>query len=461
MKVILIVMDTLRASHMSCYGYPRDTTPRLDELAGEGVLLERCLTQTAHTMPAFTTIVTGQRPFTHGIVGTLYAHPDEPDQVLGDTHPVLAEQFRNAGWLTAAFDKLLDFGCVPKWFARGYDFYVNTSPRGRHCSQVRGEDINARLLPWLRTSAREDFFLFVHYWDAHQAYNQPEPYRSLHSGGPRPARQVIDGRGYVPTWGWEDRLPQERMNYLDLYDGAISYGDSCIGAVVDALRELDAYDDAWIFFTADHGEDMEEHNAPFEHREPYEATCHVPLIVKPPADASLPRGSRIASMVGHIDLMPTILEVASLPSPPAMDGVSLLPLMRGDEQNAHEYLFLHGGACKEGGVWVCPELAVTDERWKLIRRRRVKISASQNQLDTTGLSAPANQNARREPMKRVGYFNTLPLLELYDLCADPYETTDVSSEHPAQVARLGEKLDCYILTNPLRWDGGAMNCPTS
>ena len=453
MKVILIVMDTLRADHMSCYGYCRSTTPRLDELAGDGVLFERCLTQTAHTMPAFTTIMTGQTPFTHGIVGTLYAHPDEPDQVLSDTHPVLAEQFRNAGWLTAAFDNLLDFGCVPKWFARGYDYYVDTSPRGQHCSQVLGQQINARLLPWLRTYAREDFFLFVHYWDAHQAYNQPEPYRSLHRDGPRPPREEVKGRGYLPAWGWEDRLPQERVDYVGLYDGAISYGDACISAVVNALQELGAYDDAWIFFTADHGEDMEEHHAPFEHREPYEAACHVPLIVKPPAEAQPRPGSRIAPMVGHIDLMPTILELASLPTPPGMDGVSLLPLVRGEVQRVHEYLFLHGGACKERGVWVCPELAVTDGRWKLIRRRRANIDPSQHRLDSACLSAPPDPKQRQEPMGRVDYFNTLPLQELYDLAADPCETTDLSSSCPSEAARLGEELDSYISANPRRWGG--------
>jgi len=453
MRIILIVMDTLRADHVGCYGYCRNTTPRVDELAADGLLFERCLSQTAHTMPTFTTIMTGQTPLTHGIVGTLWAHPDEPDQVLSDTHPVLAEQFRNAGTLTAGFDNLLDFGCVPKWFARGYDFYVNTTPLGKHCSQVMAEQINARLLPWLEAYSAQDFFLFVHYWDAHQRYNQPEPYRSIHADGPRPPRDEIKARGYYPTWGWEERLPSERVDYLDLYDGAISYGDAQIGAVLDKLRERNAYDDAWIFFTADHGEDMEEHHAPFEHREPYESTCHVPLIIKPPRQSGFSPGTRLAPIVGHIDLMPTILDLASLPRQDNMDGVSLLPLMHGEVAKAHDCLFLHGGACKQRGVWICPEIAVTDERWKLIRRHRVTIDPAQPRGDTTGLAAPPGLGQRRSATGRVDYFNTLPLLELYDLASDPYETTDVHSAEPGQAARLGERLERYLKTNTRRWDG--------
>jgi len=451
MKVVLIVMDTLRADHMGCYGYCRDTTPRLDELAAEGLLFERCLSQTAHTMPTFTTIMTGQMPFTHGIVATLWAHPDEPDQVLPDAHPVLAEQFRKAGRLTAAFDNLLDFGCVPKWFARGYDYYVNTTPVGKHCSQVLGEQINARLVPWLETHANEFSFLFVHYWDAHQAYNQPEPYRSMHTGGPRPARQEIGGRGYLPTWGWEERLPAERIDYVSLYDGDISYGDACVGELLDTLRRLDAYDDAWIIFTADHGEDMEEHNAPFEHREPYQSACRVPLIVKPPRETDLPRRRRVAPMVGHVDLMPTILDAASLPCPAGMDGVSLVPLMRGELGKVHDFLFLHGGSCKQQGVWICPEVAVADGRWKLLRRHQVRIDPSQPRRDYQGLAAPPGRDRRAEPMGPVRHFNCLPQAELYDLAADPHETSDVSEENPGQLARLGAKLDAYLSANPRRW----------
>jgi len=451
MKIVLIVMDTLRADHLGCYGYLRDTTPHLDGLAADGLLFERCLSQTAHTMPTFTTIMTGQTAFTHGIVGTLYAHPNEPDQILDDTHPLLAQQFRNTGTLTAAFDNLLDFGCIPKWFAQGYDFYVNTAPLGKHCSQVLGEQINERLIPWLHAYGTGDYFLFVHYWDAHQAYNQPEPFRSIHQNGPRPERIEVDGRGYYPRWGWEDRLPPERIEHLNLYDGDISYGDMCVGQVLDTLREIGAYDDAWVFFTADHGEDLEQHNAPFEHREPYESTCGVPLIAKPPAAAALAPGTRIKPMVGHIDLMPTILELASLDAPEGMDGTSLVPLMHGKADKVHDYLPLDGGMCKQDDVWICPEVAVTDERWKLLRRHQVHIDPSQPLRDYAGLSAPRKSEDRQRPLGRVESFNALPQQELYDVEADPDETVNVEAQHPEHVERLGRQLDAYLARNPRRW----------
>jgi len=179
----------------------------------------------------------------------------------------------------------------------------------------------------------------------------------------------------------------------------------------------------------------------------------VPLIVKPPAASSLPRGKRISPMVGHADLMPTILEIASLPKPEGMDGVSLAPLMKGESNSAHDTLLLHGGSCKEDGVWTCPEVAVTDERWKLLRRRRVRIDPSHNPLDYVCLAAPADKEQRRRRMGRAEYFNTLPLVELYDLESDPYETTDLSTQNPTQVERLGRILSDYLARNPRRWGG--------
>ena len=144
MRILLVTIDTLRADHLSCYGYIRNTSPNLDALAKEGILFETCINQTGHTMPTFTTIMTGQYPLTHGIVSTLSANPNEPSQVIDDTTPLLAQQFRQAGYLTVAFDNLMQFGCTPGWFVRAHSQtgsgFSTACPKRSciTCLQIRG-----------------------------------------------------------------------------------------------------------------------------------------------------------------------------------------------------------------------------------------------------------------------------------------------------------------------------------
>ncbi len=454
MNFLTIVLDTQRRDHLSCYGYPRETSPTLAALAAEGLLFDNALTNTAHTMPSFTTMCTGQSPASHGIVGTLFSHPNEPDQRLDDTTPVLAEIMREAGYLTAAFDNLHDFGCFPSWFARGYHWYVNTwAPQGNHPCQVTADEINARLLPWLRQhAAAQPWYLFVHYWDPHQPYNQPEPYRSLHSGGPRLEQVEVQGRGYIPRWGWTDRLDEASLEKIDLYDGELSYVDQAIGEVIAVLREAGVYEQTVVIVTADHGEDMQEHNAPFEHREPYETTCGVPLIFKPPAEFGYRPGTRVAGLVGHHDVLPSILDLAGLEPPPDLDGRSWLPLAGGEQPSIHDTLFLTGGTLKQYGTWVAPELGIRTAEYKYIRRGTAEYQDDHSRLDLTGLNAPPwRGEPQRSDRDRVEFFNALPRRELYDLRADPGETVNIMGDEPQVAAELDERLRRYVAKNPTRF----------
>ena len=454
MKILLIAIDTLRADHLSCYGYVRQTSPNLDMLASEGILFQTCINQTAHTMPTFTTIMTGQNPLTHDIVSTLYAHPNEPGQVIDDETPLLAQQFRQADWLTAAFDNLMQFGCVPKWFARGYDFYVNTiSKKNKFVAAVLAEEINARLIPWLRMYGKEDFFLFVHYWDVHQPYNEPEPYMSLHVDGPAPAGiKTPDGRAFLPRWGWDDRLSESQRRRLAQYDGEITYCDAEIGKVIDTLKELDIYDDTCIVVTSDHGEDMEEHNAPFEHREVYEHTVHVPLIIKPAKESQLPTAKKIETLVGHIDLMPTLLDIAGLDCPASVEGVSLMPLMTSEIEPVHEHVFLHGGVIKQHGRWRSAEVGIRTQQYKYFIRGTAVLEPEHIPREIASLCAPPWRGDRNRPFTdRIDFFNNLPKEELYDLLADPCEISNITAEQPNISGELRKKLEAYIATNPERF----------
>ena len=443
MRVILVVIDTLRADHMGCYDYIRNTSPDLDALAKEGILFETCINQMAHTMPTFTTIVTGQYPLTHGIVSTLHSHPNEPSQVLDDTTPLLAQQFRQADYLTAAFDNLMQFGCVPKWFAREYDFYVNTIGRkSKFVAAVLAEEINERLIPWLRMYGKEErLFMFLHYWDTHRPYNEPEPYMSMHAGGPEPE---AEGE-FIPLWGWKDRLSDGKKKRIASYDGEITYSGVELARVFDTLKELGIYDDTWIIVTADHGEDMEEHNAPFEHAEVYEHTIHVPLIVKPAVSCSLEVGQRIPALVGHIDLMPTLLDIAGLECPASVEGKSLLPLMRGEVEQIHDHVFIHGGAVKQQGEWRSAEIGVRTEEYKYFARGTATLEVGLQHKDIAACPP------RTLPVAdRIEFLNSLPREELYHLPSNPYEIRNQIGENPPILSELRALLQSYIARNPER-----------
>ncbi len=453
MNFLIIVLDTQRRDHLGCYGYPRDTSPVLDALAEEGVVFENCVTNTAHTMPTFTTMITGQGPQTHGIVSTLYAHPNEPGQRLDDTTPVLPEMMRDGGYLTAAFDNLHDFGCYPAWFARGYHWYVNTwAPRAGHPSQVRADEINERLVPWLVANAKADpWFLFVHYWDPHQAYNQLEPYRQIHSGGPQPERMEVEGRGYIPHWGWEDRLDEQALEKIDLYNGELTFVDDAIGNVLEVLKEAGVYDDTTVIVTADHGEDMQEHNSPFEHRVPYETTVGVPLIVRPADGVAFEPGRRVSDLVGQIDLMPSVLEMAEVEGPENMDGQSWASLLHTDAPTAGRQ-FLTGSVTKQDGLWMCPEVGVRTVEYKYLLRGTVAYEDGHPPRVYASLGAPPwRGNAEKTPRDRVEFFNALPRRELYDLRTDPFETVNVCEQNPDVADELDEWVRKLAARKPERF----------
>ena len=449
-RVILISIDTLRADHLGCYGYARDTSPRIDELAADGILFENCITQTGHTLPTFTTIMTGRYPFGHGIVSTLYAHPDQPDQVVSDQTPMLAQLLREQGWLTAAFDNLPEFACGPKWLSRGYDWICGVVKYpGRGVCNVLAEEINTRLLPWLRGNLTDGLSLHVHYWDPHQPYNQPDEYQTIHADSPVPETiQAPDGCGFIPGWGWLSRLSPGQRARVDQYDGEITYVDRHVGALLDQLREQGAYDSSWVILTADHGEDMEEHNAPFEHRETYQCNVGVPLIIKPPAGA-FGAGTRIDALVGHIDILPTVCDIANIEPPRALDGAGLLPLMSGDVLAAHGHLFTHGGAVKQQGKWRSGEVAVRTQNRKYVLRGSPVAEPGHGPLDVRVLSAPPwRGEPGRPPADWIHYFNRLPKQELYDLREDPYELNDLLADNAEPPDDLQGLLTDYIARRP-------------
>ncbi len=291
-NVILVVMDTTRADHLSCYGYDQDTSPILDSLARQGVLFERVASPAPATLPAVTSILSGLHPYHHGVRYNNYYR-------VGDGIPLLSEAFSRAGYRTAAFVSAYvlhsSFG-----LSRGFDLYDEQFAAGRKNlvgldatagSERQAAETTAGALRWLAES-REPFFLLLHYFDPHYPYQPPA---------------IYDGR------------------FNSAYDGEIANVDLNIGRLLTFLRERDLLDNTLLLVTGDHGEGLAEHNEDTHAFNQYDTTLRVPLIIRFPDGAHA--GRRIKPLVRLIDIAPSLLDYAGLEPWATLDGESLLPLL--------------------------------------------------------------------------------------------------------------------------------------
>ncbi len=405
MNVLYIVIDTQRADHLSCYGYFRKTSPNLDKLAEEGVLFENCIASDIATGPAFTTLITGMFGMQHRFLVTPHNYPNVGAS-LDDNIPTIAELFWDAGYTTVALDNIVNFKSHPKHFVRGYEFYINATGTSRSIHHhVTADQINERLIPWLETFGRKRrFFAFVHYWDPHGPYNQPEEFKAKfrhEEDMPQPVKAEA-GYEYIPGWGKVDEI---RPDVVDLYDGEVAYVDDRIGQVLSALDELGLLDETLVVITADHGELLGEHNF-VGHAYLYQPNIHIPLILWRPG--LLPQGVRIPHLVQSADIVPTILDLAGIEIPPTMGGQSLLPLIRGES---------------EGRGFAASTWKAGPQAWRSFQRGEWKL------MQIWDLTKKA-----------------LARLELYNLKSDPVEAVNLADSEREKVAQLTWSLEPWFLS---------------
>lgn len=345
LNCMLIVVDTLRADHLGCYGYFRDTSPNIDRLAREGVLFKDAHATAIPTGPGFTSIITGLSPIHHRYYLTPWNIPNLID--FDDSIPTLPELIQDlvGGYTTAAFDNLMNFASHMSHMVRGFEYYINVTHTSKPVHHhLRGDQVNRRLIPWLREHRDERFFLFVHYWDPHTPYNQPEEFRRVfhHEPGRLDDLEVKTapvGYRYVPGWGrvgelWEPK-PEEGKPTVDLYDGEIRFVDSLIGEVMEALETLGLADETVVMITSDHGEQLGQHGM-YGHAGLHESVTHIPLIMWSPS--TLPQGRVVEGYVQQADIAPTVLTLLGLPEDkmPRFDGESLLPVAEGQREARRE-----------------------------------------------------------------------------------------------------------------------------
>jgi arylsulfatase A-like enzyme len=405
-----ITLDTTRADHLSCYGYPRETTPNLDRLAKEGQLFENALAVSSWTLPTHASLFTGLFPITHGAHYTdkgkvtlseavdvgrkeLYDH-FRADGLSGDSI-TLAEMLKAAGYATGGI------GAGP-WLKpvfgldQGFDYWdcdVN-STWGRRADEVTalGQHFMGRL-------ESEPFFLFLNYFDPHGPYTPPKAC----------ALRFMD-----EEWIGRARSDPSLKAEFDrgLYDGEIYFMDTQIGHVFDTLKERGLYDNTWIIVLGDHGELFGEHGLEKHGYSLYEGEVIMPLIIK------WPRGwkpcAKPETRCQQVDILPTIVERLGLESPPAFEGQ---PLDKLTHPAVCELYRNEGNVTTKGSRFDRALTALYADQYKLILSTRDED----------------------------------PDAGLFDLSADPGEENDLISSRPRLANALRALLDQWRASclNPL------------
>jgi arylsulfatase A-like enzyme len=321
-SVIVVDVDTLRADRLSSYGNPRPTSPRLDAFAAAGTRFEWAFAQAPYTLPSQVSILTGLYPQSHGVLR-------ETDRMSAEAN-TLAERFRAAGWRTGAF---VDGGYVsaPFGFDQGFETFVDHDRGGLARSE-------AAISAWLGERAAEPdarLFLFVHTYDPHTPYAPPEPFRTRFASEVAPPTA-----GFEPTTEALEAIrasqwtpPQRRLEPRDLdyaralYDGEVAFVDAWFGRLLARLDELGLGADSVVTVISDHGEEFQEHGS-LLHEKLYATVTRIPWLLRAPGGAA---GRVVAGPVESVDLVPTLLELAGLPSAPDVDGRSLAAAVRGGE----------------------------------------------------------------------------------------------------------------------------------
>lgn len=321
-NIVLICVDTLRSDHLSSYGYGRSTTPNLDAMAAEeGIVFENVYASSSWTLPSVMSVFTSLHAPQHGV--------EDQGSRLSEDATTLPELLSRDGWLTAAFVTHIYVSSL-FGFDQGFLEFRELSIdwNYREGLQLRADQVNQYVLPWLVHHADSRFFLYLHYFDPHWDYDPPGPFRTRFTDPEY--RGPADGTWrhlsqYLPL----DRLmPAEDLRHTeDLYDGEILWTDYQLGLLFDAMKALDLWDDSLVVVFGDHGEEFQEHGSVHHIRTLYEEVLRVPLLIKLPGKRPGQVRPRIDERVSLLDIAPTVLEVAGLEPPPEMEGTSLVSNM--------------------------------------------------------------------------------------------------------------------------------------
>ena len=386
-NVLLISLDTLRADRLGIYGYGKNTSPNIDRVFGKsGVVVERLYSTAADTLLGHAAMLTGLRPST-ALTSPVAGH-------LGSWENTLAEMFSARGYRTGAFTEDA-WVSAPFGFWRGFERYAEErSAPGLSDTSGHSREIFAKGLEWLQANAGQPTFLFLHTYEVHYPYTP---------------------RGEITP---EDS--SQRALDSATYDGEIRYLDEQLGNFLAALDDRKLSRSTIVVVTADHGEEFGEHGRRYHGTNLHDEVLHVPALFLAPG--RLPAGVRRSGPLAQVDIMPTILDLAGIRSPPDLDGQSFAAFLRDGaappprvmyHEAVSDMVVTYGASAVD---WLPPSYALTKWPYRLIRSRT-----------------------------REGH-----RCELFDLAADPAETDNIYEAMKDRFVAEREELDRYEETNAAR-----------
>ena len=307
-NIIIYLVDTLRADHLSLYGYPRATSPQLEEFAGDAVRFDRAYSPSSWTRPAVGSLLTGLYPGDHGAVS-------RPDSLRPEAR-LLPEYLQERGYATAAI--VTNPNVLPIWgFGRGFDEFVDVESTQQ---SGRADLVNREALKFLGNGPPQPFLLYIHTRDPHEPYDPPPPW---------------DGRFHKPPSAAP--IPDKMTAAVDAYDGEIGFNDHHFGELLDEVRRRGIYEGSLIVFTSDHGEQFGERGQQGHGHNLHEEAVRVPLVVKFPGNAAA--GLSSIQIVSLLDLLPTLLAQAGIDTIAHLPGSDLAELLGRREPPASRPIF--------------------------------------------------------------------------------------------------------------------------
>ncbi len=444
MNLVFVLVDALRADHLSCYGYGRKTSPFIDKFAFKSVLFNNAVTNASFSMSSCKSIFSGI------YCGGSNIHAVDPNLKL------MQEYFSENGFKTAGFFSSA-ITSSKAGFGKGFDLFdAQRGKKGPITSRARTADnVFSSALQWVEKNKGENFFLFTQLMDTHGPYNPPFPFNEKFVGDEffdgsieLPLLKDNTGKNGIPKYqqiGNEKRVGY----YIAMYDGAIGFIDSEFKKFIEWFVENDLLEETVFVLTSDHGEAFGEHGYYFCHGvNAYDELVRVPLIMRFPEK----KGKIVNEQVRSIDILPTLLSFFGLPFK-GLDGENLLPLADGRKKD-RLYAFIDMDAEIGFGLFQKHFSAVRTEEWKLIKTTKTKRKEFAKSLlgksgelvrrIKKGCALQVLRDSARKMAKIVPRGGERNSIELFNLVEDPLEKKNVFSENREKASELSDKLEELI-----------------
>ena len=343
-NIVICVLDAVRADHVGCYGYPRETTPTIDRLSSTAVVLESHFAQSPMTRISTVSLLSGLYPDTH-LASTYRAV--RPEMFT------LEKALRTAAISTGLFSANvyaspmtgvgLDFDVARTTHSRFGTTAGNPSQPHLGIGGPEGEDSPydpGRVLTlfedWLHGIPGQRFFAYIHIMPPHTPYAAPRETKELFADETPPSAWTGDFPfpGLEPKLEKQERLPLSQ--WVNLYDANVRWADTGVDELLRILSDTGVLEDTLVIVTSDHGEAFGEHGYLYHSFGVYDELLRVPLLIR------FPRGrvvGRLNALTETVDVTPTICDLLEIPYPDTVQGRSLVPLLTGERSETRDCVF--------------------------------------------------------------------------------------------------------------------------